>query len=917
MKHIYILLLLLSQSLFGQSKKTVLEHLQNGETLRLEWSHQQYLIKNGTKPTDYPLFPDQLKAGEREIIVGLKLEMVNGKKEKGGIKVWIEYVNSVEFPERQPYDSLNLFSASTPPNALIFPTIQDTRYVLPFANKKAFSIGNLNEIPLVVDIENGFTTEQWKATGIDETKSFNDDFLNRFLKLLWQQNWTAKEHFILTEQFQASDRISINFFKPIHSAKLTTISGKILNPIENQIKFLGLRQGSRMQTSSEEILTLNEAGEFTIQVELDEPVIFPILHGFSVLVLYIEPGNHLELEIDALAFYRKTKFKGDDAKANQFLLDFFHQMRGDDVFASLDMNILEKSQLTYLDEIINKEKKELAYLANYPNLNPAFRQEFDRFIRFFYAEKLWYNGQWFYEKRDAFFEPAYLKHCQDLQRYFFRLPTSKNHDFVLDQYLTFLKTTLKGSFTNQRFGFRTATDFELAKMIFSPQNAFRIGRLHLFSIDRTNIIANPIYKELQVMCKDASVLKELEDYENPTSESPRITGNKVLNIGMPAPNFNFQNNGKAVQLSNYKGKYLLLHIGLEENFGQAKEDLQAIKTAIQADFEILSIVAKTDSNATISNQANVIFISQKEMLLLRNNYLIENNANHYYLIDDKGIVIANPFDLNSFQKLKSTIASTLPTTERNKSWKPSTKFLQVFGIVMLGLLLISGVYIQRKRVLVKKEQQRRQIVELELKSIRSQMNPHFLFNALSSIQNLIRKNDNTIADRYLTQFAGLVRKILRNSEQEFITLEEEMAAIRQYCSLEALRASFDYEINIAEEIDVFNTYIPGMLLQPLVENAILHGLLPKKDNRKLEIVIQNHENGLVCEIIDNGIGLEKAKDFASKNKAHQKSFGLALVRQRLKLLSGNSKNNVELIDRKTKNPSITGTIVKLYIPIEE
>ena len=287
------------------------------------------------------------------------------------------------------------------------------------------------------------------------------------------------------------------------------------------------------------------------------------------------------------------------------------------------------------------------------------------------------------------------------------------------------------------------------------------------------------------------------------------------------------------------------------------------------------------------------------------------------MIDEKGIVVSNHFDLYSFQKLKSTIARTLPAVERNKSWKPSTKFLQILGALLLVLLLISGVYIQRKRVLVKKEQQRRQILELELKSIRSQMNPHILFNALSSIQNLIRKKDNQTADRYLTQFAGLVRKILRNSEQEFITLEEEMAAIRQYCSLEALRASFDYEINIAEEIDVFNTYIPGMLLQPLVENAILHGLMPKKENRKLEIVIQNHENGLVCEIIDNGIGLEAARGFASKSKAHQKSFGLALVQQRLELLTGNTNTKVELIDRKIANPSISGTIVKLYIPVEE
>ena len=121
---------MVSQSLFGQSEKTVLEHLQNGETLRLEWSHQQYLVENGTKPTNYPLFPDQLKAGESEVLVGLKLEMANSEQAKKQVKVWIEYVSSIAFPERQPYDSLSLFTASMPPNALVFSN--DSRYSICF-----------------------------------------------------------------------------------------------------------------------------------------------------------------------------------------------------------------------------------------------------------------------------------------------------------------------------------------------------------------------------------------------------------------------------------------------------------------------------------------------------------------------------------------------------------------------------------------------------------------------------------------------------------------------------------------------------------------------------------------------------------------------------------------------------------------
>ncbi|MEN0050106.1 MAG: histidine kinase [Bacteroidota bacterium] len=240
------------------------------------------------------------------------------------------------------------------------------------------------------------------------------------------------------------------------------------------------------------------------------------------------------------------------------------------------------------------------------------------------------------------------------------------------------------------------------------------------------------------------------------------------------------------------------------------------------------------------------------------------------------------------------------------------------AIGILFFLFISDIYIQRKRVAAKREREERLLLELELKGIRSQMNPHFLFNALSSIQNLIRKKDEVNADRYLTQFAGLVRKILKHSDQEFITLEEEIEALQQYCSLEALRTPFEYEIEVAPEIDRFNTYLPSMLLQPLVENAILHGLMPQQKERKLWIKIQPNEQGLYCEIIDNGIGLERAKLNVQKHKAHQKSFGLALVRQRLQLLMNSSEQNLlQLLDRAQKDATLSGTIVQLIIPTEQ
>ena len=145
-----------------------------------------------------------------------------------------------------------------------------------------------------------------------------------------------------------------------------------------------------------------------------------------------------------------------------------------------------------------------------------------------------------------------------------------------------------------------------------------------------------------------------------------------------------------------------------------------------------------------------------------------------------------------------------------------------------------------------------------------------------------------------------------------------MAAIQQYCSLEALRTPFEYDITIGDEVDAYNAYIPGMLLQPLVENAILHGLMPQRGERNLWIKIQPHPDGLACEIIDNGIGINKAKTQKQTHKAHQKSFGLALIKQRIQLLLNQpNKEFVTITDRSDLDANATGTLVKLIIPIEK
>jgi LytS/YehU family sensor histidine kinase len=195
------------------------------------------------------------------------------------------------------------------------------------------------------------------------------------------------------------------------------------------------------------------------------------------------------------------------------------------------------------------------------------------------------------------------------------------------------------------------------------------------------------------------------------------------------------------------------------------------------------------------------------------------------------------------------------------------------------------------------------------------MNPHFLFNAMSSIQNLIRKDEQEKADQYLGQFAGLMRKTLRNTSEEYIPLTDEIATLEHYCSLESLRQPFQYKFQVDERIDAHNTYIPSMILQPVIENAIIHGLAPQSGDRELLVTITPGKQGLTCTVTDTGIGV-LASGRHPVGAGHQ-SMGMTLIRQRLELMGLDGEEHLTITDRSTLNPSGQGSVVSITIPTEQ
>jgi hypothetical protein len=199
---------------------------------------------------------------------------------------------------------------------------------------------------------------------------------------------------------------------------------------------------------------------------------------------------------------------------------------------------------------------------------------------------------------------------------------------------------------------------------------------------------------------------------------------------------------------------------------------------------------------------------------------------------------------------------------------------------ILGTLIFAGIYFfNRYKINQIKERAKlktkfaQDIAELEMKALRAQMNPHFIFNSLNSIQNYILKNDSEKASQYLTKFSRLIRLILDHSNQNFITLSSEIQLLTLYIEMEDMRFEkhFESEISVDDNIDAEHILIPSMLIQPSVENAIWHGLLHKNERGFLKIYFKKlDENLLEVTIEDNGVGRKKLKNCAVKHHSERK-----------------------------------------------
>ena len=208
-----------------------------------------------------------------------------------------------------------------------------------------------------------------------------------------------------------------------------------------------------------------------------------------------------------------------------------------------------------------------------------------------------------------------------------------------------------------------------------------------------------------------------------------------------------------------------------------------------------------------------------------------------------------------------------------------------------------------------------QLAEARLSALQSQMNPHFVFNALNSIKWMILDGNNEKASRYLSKFASMIRMTLDHSKEVFVTLDENIKYLETYLEMEQLRfdESFTYHIHVGKNVDTAETTIPSMMIQPLVENAIWHGLTQSEADKKVLISFTQEENTITCTVEDNGIGINRSEKLKEKRNSTHHSVGLENLRNRVKIMNEKYDMNCSLTITDLKRPGKkeTGTRVVL------
>jgi len=357
---------------------------------------------------------------------------------------------------------------------------------------------------------------------------------------------------------------------------------------------------------------------------------------------------------------------------------------------------------------------------------------------------------------------------------------------------------------------------------------------------------------------------------------------------------------------NYDSTIVILNNGFENTSG-LDEDINSLELKKEA--------TKTLSEAYLkSGQKEKALESYEEYVKILDELYRKKELAYSDVNSLNKQLLENQSRIDFMQKDKELYDAELELLAQERKIQQDKLRYQWWSIgglfVVIGLLVFA-IFNMRQRA---KIQQQHNLM-LDLKALRTQMNPHFIFNALNSVNNFIAKNDELNANKYLVRFSKLMRSILDNSDLDFIPLSKEIEVLELYLQLENMRFpdKFNFKFEVDKNIDIKQFEIPPMLIQPHIENAIWHGLRYKEQDGELSVRLRQEGDFLKITVEDNGIGRTKSKELKTDNQKATKSRGIKNTEKRMEILSKiyKQKIRIEISDVEADG---SGTRVEIWIP---
>jgi len=332
-------------------------------------------------------------------------------------------------------------------------------------------------------------------------------------------------------------------------------------------------------------------------------------------------------------------------------------------------------------------------------------------------------------------------------------------------------------------------------------------------------------------------------------------------------------------------------------------------------------IALATKSVTYAKEIGILDQTYHSEKLLSDLYAIKNNSELSFL-HYKNYIVARDSIANQ-ENSKKILRSEMESEYKRKTAviaEQSKRNFQFILFSIIGLVLLAGlIFVTYNRRQIKRRLTlQKEVAEYEQKALHLQMNPHFVFNCLGSISSFIVQNGTDSALKYLSKFSKLMRLTLEYSKGSLIPIDKEIESLQNYLELEQLRFhnKFTFAIQATDKVE-FNMGIPPLLIQPFVENAILHGMVPKEGNGKIEVNFDVQNGQFICSISDDGIGLSKSKHLKEDSVTAHKSMALEITKKRLEIMEATTLKSAQIdIQELTNEGEVTGTKVILRLPIQ-